>query len=372
MTVTSTQRSVTYTGNGSTTEFPIEFYFEVDWIVATFSTVNDSGEVLSEDVVDPGEYTLSGAGEESGGSLTYPLSGEPLSASERLTIERVVPVTQERVFSNTKPYDATQHGAALDKLTMVAQRHDDDLGRCVKVPVGEDTDPDDFYAALRQDAANAATAMSAAQAAQDEAEDARDAAQAAAAGLGLPALAEGDADKVLQVKGDESGYELQTVADILPAAGEGTAGVQENATDADMLAGTATDKTATPANHAACHKHKVEYFSRDLSATSSGTQDITIGFKPRKITAVYHLVNSAYTSGGRGDWNDTPEQRCTGIYETSGQLTPSANSIVLAGNDGSNLQYASVTSVSDTNLRLTWAKAGSPVGTVYVTLILER
>jgi hypothetical protein len=218
MTVTSTQRSVTYTGNDSTTEFPIEFYFEAGWIVATFSTVNDSGEVLSEEVVDSGEYTLSGAGEESGGSLTYPLSGEPLSASERLSIERVVPVTQERVFSNTKPYDATQHGAALDKLTMVSQEHGDDLGRCVKVPVGEETNPADLLLALRQDAA-------AASAAHDGAVAAREAAEAAAGKI--PDIEAGDANAFLTVAADESGNEYAGGAEARAKLGLGEAALED-------------------------------------------------------------------------------------------------------------------------------------------------
>ena len=242
MTVTSTQRSVTYTGNGSTTEFPIEFYFETGWIVATFSTVNDSEEVMSEEVVDSGEYTLSGAGEESGGSLTYPLSGEPLSASERLSIERVVPVTQERVFSNTKPYDATQHGAALDKLTMVSQEHGDDLGRCVKVPVGEETDPDDLLLALRQDAAAASAAHDGAVAAHDGAVAAREAAEAAAGKI--PDIEAGDADAFLTVKADESGNEYVGGADARAKLGLGEAALEDVVPVAKGGTGTTNAATA--------------------------------------------------------------------------------------------------------------------------------
>ena len=89
MTVTTTQTSVTWAGNGSTTEFSYPFLIPAAGQYALYYT-NAAGATV---LVGQSLYSVSGIGNQ-GGTLVYPLTGSPVAAGTTLTFQRVVPYQQ--------------------------------------------------------------------------------------------------------------------------------------------------------------------------------------------------------------------------------------------------------------------------------------
>lgn len=243
----STETSkVRYSGNDSTTVFPVTFPFSEDsHLQVIVADENDTQTVLVLDT----DYSVSGAGESSG-SVTYPISGDPLPAGSTITINRVVPLKQLTDFENQGGFFAETHEDAFDYLMMAIQQQQEAIDRSVKVSVTSGQEGEDIYDAVDNaaqqalayaeqaqgyaedassyatDAENSVTSAQVAQGlaetaqglaedakdaaviAQGLAEDAQEAAEEAAAGVNLPPIEEGDAGKLLIVKTDESGYKL--------------------------------------------------------------------------------------------------------------------------------------------------------------------
>ena len=128
MTVSTTNSRISYAGNGITTgfAFPYKFLANGDLVVILVaSDGTETTQVISTD------YTVTGAGTDSSGNVTMivaPASGETL------VIYRDTDITQETDYISGDAFPAETHEAALDKLTIVAQEHDTDLGRTLKLP----------------------------------------------------------------------------------------------------------------------------------------------------------------------------------------------------------------------------------------------
>lgn len=130
MTVISAQSNVIYTGDGSSKQFTIPFYFLESSHIRVIATD------LAGNVTEPVQnvaYTVSGAGVQSGGSalfVTAPVNGV------RLLIQRVVPATQMTDYQPNDDFPAESHERALDKLTMLAQQSSEVNERALQRPVG--------------------------------------------------------------------------------------------------------------------------------------------------------------------------------------------------------------------------------------------
>lgn len=115
-----------YTGNGSTTLFPVPFYFldasHLQVILTDLTTLTVSDLVLNSD------YTVAGAGVSSGGSVT---TATVYSSNYRITILRNVPLEQQTHYVEGDPFPAESHEEALDKLTMIVQQQAEALNRAV-------------------------------------------------------------------------------------------------------------------------------------------------------------------------------------------------------------------------------------------------
>jgi hypothetical protein len=128
MTVASTVSRIIQTGDGVTTEFPVNFYFlsNTDLVVILVDQDNTS---VTQSINS--QYTVSGAGDETGGSvnmLTAPPSGYTL------VIYRDPALTQLTDYQDNDPFPAETHERALDKLTMMAQRARELLNRSMRLP----------------------------------------------------------------------------------------------------------------------------------------------------------------------------------------------------------------------------------------------
>jgi parallel beta-helix repeat protein len=136
MTLSSTNSKQTYAGDGTTTAFPIPFLFlDNAHIQAVLRDAAGNEALWTENT----QYTLTGAGEQDGGTLTVstaPVDYAP-GAGETLVIRRVVPTTQETDYPEGGAFPAMAHEAALDKLTMLAQQNDEQVGRALRFRVSD-------------------------------------------------------------------------------------------------------------------------------------------------------------------------------------------------------------------------------------------
>ena len=131
MTISTTTARTTYNGNGITTVFPIPFRFLAngDIVVVSVSAVGvETTKTLTTD------YTLSGAGDDGGGTVTMLVA--PANGT-RLVIYRDTDIVQETDYISGDPFPAETHERALDRLTMIAQEIGSDADRAIKVPVGD-------------------------------------------------------------------------------------------------------------------------------------------------------------------------------------------------------------------------------------------
>lgn len=195
MTVVSQLTKVRYEGNGVSTQFPTQFAFMEDAHVRAVLRRPCAGSATgTEDLalVLGLDYTLAGAGEQSGGTLT--MAAAP-AEGETLTIHGDVPLTQERAWNNMDVIDTDEIEKADDKLTRICLQLKEELARCVKYAVA-DPEPEQAVepAALlaARDTALAARdgALASEGAAGASARDAADSAALSAASAGLSALAQ--------------------------------------------------------------------------------------------------------------------------------------------------------------------------------------
>lgn len=129
MTVSSeTAKSGPYTGNGVTTVFAYGFrilsasHLEV---VRTTDGVDST--------VSPSDYTVSGVGSISGGSVTFSVAP---ASGETVTIIRNAPFTQQTDLENQGAFLAEVVEEALDLAAMRDQQLYEELTRALKIPVG--------------------------------------------------------------------------------------------------------------------------------------------------------------------------------------------------------------------------------------------
>ena len=127
MTVSSAQNKVSYAGDGATVAFSVPFLFLANAdIVAILRDANDDETTWVEGT----DYTLSGAGDPSGGTLTAttaPITGETL------LIKRVVPLKQETDYPEGGQFPAQSHEDALDRGTMADQQLQEQIDRALKL-----------------------------------------------------------------------------------------------------------------------------------------------------------------------------------------------------------------------------------------------
>lgn len=129
MTVPTSDNREQYLGNDSATEFDYAFkIFNADDLVVILTGSDDSETTL----VRGSDYSVGGVGEEAGGSVTYPLSGDPLATGEKLTILREIPLVQETDLRNQGAYYPETIEDELDRSRMIDQQQEEVLGRTLK------------------------------------------------------------------------------------------------------------------------------------------------------------------------------------------------------------------------------------------------
>lgn len=133
MTISSITNTVSYTGDGSTTAFPVTFAFFGTTTGAEIEVIEVVIATGAETVKTNGtHYTVSGGGNNTGTvtAVTAPAN------TVKWVINRTTTQTQETDYVENDPFPADTHENALDRLTMIAQEQERALGRTAQLPDG--------------------------------------------------------------------------------------------------------------------------------------------------------------------------------------------------------------------------------------------
>lgn len=115
MTLSSSVSEVEYTGDGADDTFPIPFKFlENDDVVVTLTPDGGTAVVQTLGV----HYTLSGAGNDAGGTLSMLI---PPPADSQLLIERSVEFIQDTAFRTAGSFSPASHETQFDRNVMMSQ-----------------------------------------------------------------------------------------------------------------------------------------------------------------------------------------------------------------------------------------------------------
>lgn len=129
MTVSTTIIKNSHNGNGSTTNFAYQFKILQDSdlvVIIRSSTGTETTKTLTT------HYTVAGAGDASGGSITF-TSGNTPASGETVVIRRNVPQTQAIDYIANDPFPAETHEEGLDRTTMIAQQVSEEADRSIKL-----------------------------------------------------------------------------------------------------------------------------------------------------------------------------------------------------------------------------------------------
>lgn len=129
--LTKSTNRVVYSGNGATTSFAYDFrVFQNSDLVVTHIDANGVQTVKTITT----HYTMTNAGDETGGTVTYPVSGSPLPTGEKLVLQRIVGVLQSTSIRNQSGFYPNVLEDAMDRLAMEIQQINDLIKRAPKLP----------------------------------------------------------------------------------------------------------------------------------------------------------------------------------------------------------------------------------------------
>ena len=131
MSLSSSTASITHLGNGVTTVFAVPFRFYTNSELRVTETLLSTG---FKTVLSSALYTVLGAGDDTGGTLTYLKGGNPLPVDYSIRIDRVVPLTQDLVLPREGLFSPENLEVQLDRQVMMLQDISRDLNSL------EDTD----------------------------------------------------------------------------------------------------------------------------------------------------------------------------------------------------------------------------------------
>lgn len=116
MTITTTQSTVTYSGNGATTSFAFPFLIPTADELAVTYTIDGVTVLVPRPL-----YVATGFGVSAGGQIVYNPGGTPIPNGSTLALTRVLPIVQETSLVNQGNYYPRSVEDALDYLTMLIQ-----------------------------------------------------------------------------------------------------------------------------------------------------------------------------------------------------------------------------------------------------------
>tara|TARA_R110000868_G_scaffold411706_1_gene707821 strand:- start:41246 stop:42283 length:1038 start_codon:yes stop_codon:yes gene_type:complete len=145
MALTTTTNKVIHDGNASATVFPYTFPI----LSASHLTVIYTDEDDVETTLSASQFSVTGIGGRTGGSVTYPLTGSPIATGTKLTIVRTVPYTQTTVLSNQGGYYPEVVEARLDQIYMAMQQLAEIVGRTSTFSISDAATEQSNYALIQ-------------------------------------------------------------------------------------------------------------------------------------------------------------------------------------------------------------------------------
>ena len=228
MTISSVTVRNSYSGNSSTTAFAYSFKIFADTdlqVIIRSSTGTETTKTLTT------HYTVSGAGDASGGNVTF-TSGNTPATGETVVIRRAVPQTQAIDYIANDPFPAETHEEGLDRATMTIQQMQEALDRSFKVS-----------------RTNTITS---------------------------PEFTDDASTRASKTLGFDSSGDLTTVADFLPAGGDSAMFQYSTTTsDADPGAGKFRLNNATISSATEMYIDDLEFNGTDVSAWVQSWDDVT-------------------------------------------------------------------------------------------------
>lgn len=131
-----------YSGDDSTTSFAYNFKVFADADIRVVLT--NTSDVESDLTLDV-DYSLSTNADQDaspGGTLTYPLSGDPLATGEKLTIVNEPSFTQSSDLQNQGPWEPQVVEDMVDRNTVLNNRNKEALERSIKLPISTSSSAD--------------------------------------------------------------------------------------------------------------------------------------------------------------------------------------------------------------------------------------
>lgn len=145
MALTTTTNKVIHDGNASATVFPYTFpILEASHLTVIYTDADDVETTLSAS-----QYSVTGIGGRTGGSVTYPLTGAAIAVGTKLTIVRTVPYTQTTVLSNQGGYYPEVVEARLDQIYMAMQQLAEIVGRTSTFSISDPATEQSNYALIQ-------------------------------------------------------------------------------------------------------------------------------------------------------------------------------------------------------------------------------
>jgi len=198
MTVSSTTTKVSASGDGSTAAFNYTFKIfansEMEVIIRS-STGTETTKTLTT------HYNVSGAGNDSGGTVTF-TSGNIPASGETVVLRRKLALTQGTDYVENDPFPANSHEDGLDRLTFITQGLQEELDRSFKVSRTNSITTPEFTE-------NAAARASKALGFSSDGNT-----LAVVDSIILPTSLSGASLKMIRVNSGETSYEFQTPAQV--------------------------------------------------------------------------------------------------------------------------------------------------------------
>ena len=129
MTISSTTVKNSYSGDGSTSAFSYTFKIFANSDLQVIIRSSTGAETVKTITT---HYTVSGAGDAYGGSVTF-TSGNIPASGETVVIRRAVPQTQSIDYIANDPFPAESHEEGLDRSMMTIQQMQEELDRSIKL-----------------------------------------------------------------------------------------------------------------------------------------------------------------------------------------------------------------------------------------------
>ena len=129
MTISSTTVKNSYSGDGSTTQFNYTFKIFADSDLQVIIRSAAGTETVKTITT---HYTVAGAGNANGGSITFTAGNIPTS-TETVVLRRAVPQTQAIDYIANDPFPAESHEEGLDRAAMTTQQIQEELDRAIKL-----------------------------------------------------------------------------------------------------------------------------------------------------------------------------------------------------------------------------------------------